>query len=176
MQFERSGELVEHQVDIAGEQVVDRRRGALIGHMRQLGAGDGLKQLGGRVRGGANALRGIIDLAGIGFGVGNELGHGLGREILAHQNDVGHVRHDRDRDQLRRIVIQRLVEKRRRCDRRRLRSEQRVAVRLGLEHRFGGEAAAHARFIFDDERLAERGSHFIGDDSGDGVHAAARRH
>ena len=37
VQLDRSGKLVEKQIDIAGEDIVNRRRGAFVGHMGHLG-------------------------------------------------------------------------------------------------------------------------------------------
>ena len=48
---------------------------ALVRHMHEIGPGHHLEQFGGRVRSGADALAGEIDLAGIGFAVGDQLGN-----------------------------------------------------------------------------------------------------
>ena len=106
VQLKRGRELVEHHIDMTGDQVVERRRRALIGHMDELGVRDRLEQLSGQVRRGADALRGVVEPARIGLGVGDQLLHRLGGEIGSHHQDVRNMRHDGDRYELRWVVIE----------------------------------------------------------------------
>jgi hypothetical protein len=106
----------------------------------------------------------------------NKVSIGDSRCQVLHQDDIRNVRHDSDRYELRRIVVERFVEELVCRDRCGLRGKQRVAVRIGVEHRFGGDAAADAGLVFNDQRLAERRSHSIGDNPRDRVDAATSRH
>ena len=73
-QRQRDAEIVEHQIDVAGEQALQRRRRAAIGNVTQLHLGHQLKQLGGKMRGRAVALRGGRDLVGIFLQVFDQFG------------------------------------------------------------------------------------------------------
>ena len=66
-------EALEHELHAAGDQVVDRRRAAAIGHVHDLGAGHELEQLAADVAGRAVARRRIGELAGIGLGVRDQV-------------------------------------------------------------------------------------------------------
>ena len=57
-QRQRDAEIVEHQVDVASDQALQRRRRAAIGNVAQLDLCHQLKQFGGQMRGRAVALRG----------------------------------------------------------------------------------------------------------------------
>ena len=48
-------DVIEHELDFAGDEVVDRRRAAAIGHMQDEGAGHRLEELAAQVPGGAIA-------------------------------------------------------------------------------------------------------------------------
>ena len=168
-------ELDEAEIDMAGDQIGQSERRALVGQVHQLGAGEAHEQFGREVRRGADALRSIIELAGVGLGVGNEFLHGLGRKILPHHQHVRNARHHGGDLEAGRIEIELLVERAIDRQRRRRRRQQRVAVRRGLIHDLGADIATRARVVLDDERLAETRMQLVGDDAGRGVDAAARR-
>jgi len=88
-QLQGRRELHENQIDMAGDEVVERRAGAAVGNMRHLGAGDRHEQLGCQMRGRADALRGIIELARIGLGIGHEFLRRLRREIGRTNSTLG---------------------------------------------------------------------------------------
>ena len=87
---ERERHHVEHHVDVAGGEVLRRRRRALVGHVRDVDAGLQLEQLARDVAGGADALRRIGQLAGIGLGVGDQLLDRFRRHRRMHHQDVRH--------------------------------------------------------------------------------------
>ena len=72
-QRQHRADVVEHDVDAAGDEVVERGPGAAIGHVQHLDAGHALEQLAGEMDRGAVAGRGEGDLARVGLGVGDEL-------------------------------------------------------------------------------------------------------
>jgi hypothetical protein len=59
----RRAQAVEHQVDLAGDQVLQRRAGAAVGDVRDEGLGLQLEQLAGQVVRGAVAGRAVVQLA-----------------------------------------------------------------------------------------------------------------
>ena len=146
---------VDHDLHLSADQIGERRRRAAIGHLHHLDPGHHLEQLGGDVLRRADAGRGITDLAGIGFDIGDQLGNRLHRN---RRIDLHHQRHAHDAgdrgdvaDEIEiEILVQRGVDGIRRGHR-----EQRVAVGRRAHHRLGADIAAGARLVFDDEGLAE---------------------
>ena len=96
-----------------------------------------------------------IDLARIGLGIGDELGHRFGRH---RRIDFHHVRHPHDAGNRRGIAdeiegqlgIKRGVDRIRRID-----QQQRVTVRRRMNCRFGADIVARARLILDEDLLAQ---------------------
>ena len=127
------------------------------------------------MRGRAAALRRIIELAGIGFGVRDEFLHGFGREVAAHQQHVRDRGHHRDRLERGRIEIELLVQERVDGERRRLRCQQRIAVGFRIGDRFRADIAGLAAAIFDHHRHVEFLPQPLTDDPRRGVDAAAGR-
>ena len=97
----------------------------------------------------------VGELARIRLGIGDELGKRLGRNRGMYHHDEGTADQARDRrDVANEIEIEFVVK--RRIDRvRRTDQEQRVAVRSRAHDRLGGDIAACARPVLDDELLAE---------------------
>jgi len=103
----------------------------------------------------SSSARGQVDLAGIGLGVGDELGDRLGRERRVRQQDEGIVVDARDRNNVARdngsaLLIEHHVDRVRSCD-----HQQRVAVSRCARHRLQGEVPAAAGPVVDDNRLAK---------------------
>ena len=168
-------EVVEHDVDLALHQRDRRRPGAAIGHVLHLHAGHLLEQFARDVNRGTQPAGGVVDLAGIGLGVGYELGDGLGGHAGMHGHDVGHgcqrsdVLKVLDHVEVE-VVVERRVNRVVRAE-----QEQRVAVRRRAHHGFGAETAGLAGLGFDDELLARPLRQPARDDAGEDVLAAARR-
>ena len=76
---------VDRHLHVAGEQVLQRRAGAAIGDMHDVDPGHHLEQLARQMRARADAGAGEIELAGIGLGVGDQLGDGLDRQARRHR-------------------------------------------------------------------------------------------
>ena len=166
----------ERHRDMPAQQIGQRGAGALVGNMHQRDAGGARKIFAGDVARGAGAGGAEIDLAGIGLGVGDQLGHGLGRERGIHHQRIRRIADHADRRKiLARIVADILVE--RRSDRQRagIAEQQRVAVGIALRHRLGADGAAGAGAVVDHDFFAEQFAHLVGNAAADDRGRAARR-
>ena len=139
---ERRRQWIERDLHLSAEQI--GKLAALIGNVNHLDAGHHIEQLAEHMVGAADAGRRHVDLARIGFGVGNEF-----RDRLRRHPRIDH-HHRRNGDDARdgfdvldEIELERLVE--RRIDGVGLRDpEQRVAVRRSLHDGLGGDIGAGA--------------------------------
>jgi hypothetical protein len=123
----------------------------------------------------AGAVRGHVDLARIGLGIGDQLGDGLRRERRRHDHDERRRADIADRRDIAdeveaEIGVQQVAERVRRRD-----LEQRVAVRRGADHRFGRDIGAGAGLVLDDELLAQPIRQRLPDQPRGDVGRAARR-
>src|SRR5215469_4373803 len=119
------------------------------------------------------AIRRHVDLAGIGFGVSNELGNCLrwNRWIDHHEKrDANNASNWRDVAEKKetKVVVQRRVDRRRSVN-----HEERVAVWRRLHDCLGSDVGAGARPVFDDEWLAEALGELLADQARDNVGSAA---
>ena len=146
-------QVVEHEENVAAQQVVHGGRRAAVGHMIELHAGPRLEQGRRQVRCGANALRPVGDGAGVGLGLLDQLLHRRHAELRADDQHVGGAADDRDRLELGRIVVELLVERLvdRQCRRRR--GQQRVAIGGCARERFGAHIAGRPGPVLDHHRL-----------------------
>jgi hypothetical protein len=104
---------------------------------------------------GAGPRRSIVDLAGIGLGVGDELGERLPRRIVLHHHPEGVAAYPDDVGEIRGRIERRLLHERK-TEHRDRHLRDRVAVGLGGgSHLAGPERAGAARPVLDHERLAE---------------------
>ena len=167
--------IVEHAVDVAGDQIVERRRGTAVRHVLQADMPHQLKQLGRQMRGRAVALGGIGDPSGMALRVGDELGHGLGRNLVGIDNQrVWHPPHHGDRHKLQWIEAEMRIEILVDDQRPRRRGQQGVAVRLRLGDRLGADIAASAGAVVDDDGLAPLSRQPVGEDARHHVCGASR--
>ena len=81
---------------LAAEQVVDRGRRALVGHVHDLDARLDLQQLARKVRDAAGAGRAVVDLAGIRFRMRDQLGQRVHGQRRIDHDDFRHAHHGRD--------------------------------------------------------------------------------
>ena len=95
----------EREIDLAGDHRGRRGRTALERDVHHLDAGAGLEQLDRVVGQAAGAAGTVVELAGIGLGIGHELGQRLQRQVLL---DDDHLR-DRADDADGRKIPQRIV-------------------------------------------------------------------
>ena len=100
-------------VQLAAHEIGQHRRRAAIGHVHDVDAGHHLEQLASHVLRAAVAGRPQVELAGIGLGVGDELGHGPGRHRRIHVHDerIAHDARNR-RDIADEIEAQLVIERR----------------------------------------------------------------
>ncbi len=103
----------------------------------------------------AGARRRHVEFAGIGLGIGDELGNRLGRNRRVHHHDVGTSEDARDRRDVADKIEIELVVKRRvgRVDN--TAQEERVSVGRRTYDRLGADIAAATRPVVDHKLLAE---------------------
>jgi hypothetical protein len=151
-------------------------RRTLVGHVHEVGPGAQLEQLGDQMGEVAVAHGAEIELAGIGLGIGNQLLHGLRREIRRHHQhlvafgDLG----DR-REMLGGVVVAEPVDRRPDHQRAGIAEQERIAVGLGASDRLAAERAAGAAAVLDDHGLAENRSEPLRHQPRGGVDRPARR-
>src|SRR5262245_27789313 len=123
--------------------------------MNYVDAGHHLEQLARQMGGSSDTTRRHGELAGIGLGIGDELGNRFGRNRWIYYHDEGMADDAGDwRDVAEKNEIELVVE--RRVDRGRWRSQrERIAVGRRTHDRFGTNIGARARPVLDYEWLAE---------------------
>src|SRR5215467_12021512 len=114
-----------------------------------------------------SSIRRQVDLAGIGFGVSNELGNCLrwNRWIDHHEErNANNASNWRDVAEKRetKVVVERRVDRRRRVN-----HEECVPVWCRLHDCLGSDVGAGARSVLDDERLAEALRELLADEARD---------
>jgi hypothetical protein len=103
----------------------------------------------------AVASRGDVDLARIGFGIGDEFRDGSSRHCGMDDHDLGHAHNTGHRRDVANeieveLFVQRCVDRSRRGDR-----KERVAIRSSSYDIFGGKITRRARPILDDKLLTK---------------------
>ena len=168
------GDLIAHEVVRPGDQIVQRRAGAAIGHHGRPHADERGEEKAAHVGGRADAAVTVVQLGRVGLHLGDELLKGRGGEILSSEDGDGCVGELADVLEVGEwIVGKRWVERGRRAVRAHLADEQRVAVGRGAGGPSRTRRAAGTADVLDDELLAERPRHVLEDDAGDHVGVAA---
>ena len=123
--------------------------------MSELDAGHHVEEFAGDMIDAAYSGRRHVDLAWIGFGIGNELRNSVGRHRWIHHHHGGDAKNASDGlDVTNKVEIERVVKRRIDCiclsD-----PEQCVAIARCVHDRVGGDIDARTGAIFDDELLTE---------------------
>jgi hypothetical protein len=138
-----------------GQQILDRRRAAAIGHVQQVDLGHVLEELAAQMNRRARARRGERILAGIVARQLDQLRHRLGRHARAHDQQVGQRPQHGDRGEILGGIVRQLgVERRRDGVAGHAVEPDRVAVGRRMGDRIGADIAARAALVLDDELLA----------------------
>jgi hypothetical protein len=152
-----------------------------------------LEQFARQVAGAAVAAAAVVELAGVGAGIGNQVGQAgdvvLFRRVGVHDQHVGHAHHLCDAGKVLASVVGHALEQPG-VDRMRGRGRDAdgVAVRRGLGHRVGANVAASAGLVLDDDgaqgvfgafgqrtrRDVHRAARAVGDDKADGFGCVLR--
>ncbi len=148
----------------AGEQRLHHLAAARIGNVHEVDPGAQLEQLHREVPLGADPGRRIVELAGRGLGLGDEVEHRL-RDVVLRQHQVGRGAEQRDRHEIlvrveRHALVQQRIDHQRRGA-----EQQRVAVGPGARRRCDADIAAGAAAVLDHDRLPELLRKRIGNDA-----------
>ena len=127
-QLDRRRKGVEYNLDPTANQVSQRRRRTAIRHPYHVDASHHHEQLAVHIQHAPATGRPHVDLAGIGFGIGNEFRNGFGRERRVHDHHArpaGYACHRRDVvDEIEvEIVVERCIDRIDRSD-----EEERIAI------------------------------------------------
>src|SRR5262245_1255166 len=140
---------------LAGEKIEKRGPAAAIRHMHKVDAGHYLEKLTIEMRSTPASARRVIDLARISLGIRNELRNGLGGERRKRHKHPGPSVISGDRRNVVReiefeVVVQRRIDSI--CESHR---EKCIAIWGRANDRFGGDVAASANTILDNELLTK---------------------
>src|SRR3984885_2410545 len=172
-EIDQQEDRADDAVYLPAEGVGDRRRAAAIGNNEEVRSGLHFKQFAGDVLRRTDRRCPQIELARLVFGVGDQFGKGFYLELRAHRDDHWKADDARDRRNVADEIEIEIVEKR--CVDRVAGGDQkqRVAVRRSARHVFGGEIAAGAGAVFDDESLPQPLRKPFRDQAGDDIGRAA---
>jgi hypothetical protein len=159
--------------DAATQHVGDRLRTAFVRDARDLRAGDDLERLAQDLRQRSQPET-EIELARIGFRVGDEFRDGRGRDRRRDHQHLRAVRQHGHRHEAPRVVVEVLIEREREDEARRP-DEQRIPVGLGARRHLGSERRAGARPVVDDDALPEASRGLLGDDARQHIDRRSRR-
>ena len=173
--LDRTRRTAEQDLHLSAEQIGQGGCDPAIGHMGHAHAGHHVEQLAGNVLRRPDPGRGHADGSGVGLGVSDELGDGLGRERRVHRHDVGHPANTADGSDVAaeikaELVVERCIDGIRDRD-----EQQRVAVGRSIHHRCGSNIAGRSGAVLDHEALPEPLRQPLSDQSAEDVIAATRR-
>ena len=155
--LERIDELLESDVDMAGDQIVDRRRVAAVVHLGPSDAGLELEQLAEEVIDAGDAAGRERELAGIFVRVIDQFLDRCDRQRGPHQQHVGGEGERAHRGEGLLPLVGGFRHGERSEDDRPIRpDQQRMPIGLGARHVVAGDQAGAAGPVLDDDRLAER--------------------
>ena len=165
-------EIAEHQLNMAGDDVIECGQGSLVRHMGHRDVERGFEQLAHEVMEGAGAARTVAQR--LRLRELDEIGDGVDRQRRVDHEHEGHVANERDENEiLSRIIGQLLVERRIHRHGPAGRHHDGVAIGRALRDLDRGCHRAGAGAVLDHERLAEAVGELLADQSPEDVGAAA---
>jgi hypothetical protein len=165
----------EHGVDMARNEIVQRRRAAAEGNVQHVDAGLGGKQLAGQMARTAGADRSVRDRAGL---LPRQLHQVLDRadgDLRICREHHGRAADKADRREILQAVVGNVLEHARVHGVVVIDHHQRVAIGLGARDRGGGKGATGAGSALDDELLTQQRRQLVADDARDRIEQAADR-
>ena len=173
---EQDRHVEDAHVHLAADEVVHRRRRALVRHMHEIDLRLRLEQLSGEVRDAAAARRAEIHFAGVLLRVVDELGDTRYRERGMHGEHFRHAHNQRDERRVLLHVVRQLGEGVGRDGQRRAAVEaERVAVRRRFQRALDAENATDAADVLDDYGLAELAAQAVREAAAEDVRRPAGR-
>src|SRR6266508_2321048 len=150
------GHVGESEIDLAGDHRGGRRRTALERNVHHLDAGAGLEHLDRVVGQAAGAAGAVVELAGVGLGIGHELSQRLRRQVLLDDDDLRDRADDADGREVPQRIVAHLLVRIEGRDRNGTDAAdaERIAVACRIRDDLRTHDAAGARAIVDDHRLA----------------------
>ena len=168
------GGLDAGQIDLSRDQVLDDRGGAAIGHELVLDADLVLEVRGPDLAGTAEADRTEGGALRMLFHPGDQLFQTVRREIVSRHEQHRRRRQQRHRRQVLQQIERKIVDRAGEDVRVQMPDADGVAVRRRARDARHADAAARAGHVLDDDRLAERHLHALGQNAPDGVRRPAR--
>ena len=168
--------IIEHHIDASADEIVERGRAALVGHVQHIDAGNGFEQFGDQMRPGAYAGRAVCQLAGILLRIGDQLLHRIERRPMERDEDIRRLGQQMNRDKAPQRIVRQVFPERDICRHRALRRiDPRVAVRPRARRLLGPDRAARAATVVDQDGLTQRSGKFFRNEARIGVGDAAGR-
>ena len=157
-------------------EVLHRRPGAAIRHMRDVDADRPVEQHAGQVRSRADARRAELHPGLVCLGVGDELPQAAHRQILARDEDARRLGGEADRREIAGRVIKRLLVERLVIGvGAGVADEEGIAVRRRLRDAHAARHAGGGADVLDHDRLSQELAHVLRLDARAGVDAASGR-
>ena len=173
--LQRIAQQREHGRHVSGDDVAHGGRIASVTDRGHFQTGPREKHLHRQMDDAAGAALGVSELFRLRLHPGDELGHGLDRHVLIHDQHRTVGQGGADRNEVLHRVVGHFLQRRRNRDLRRCGPKERVAVRRCMRDRLGRERAAGADAVLDDELLLEHFAEPLGDDARRVVAGAAGR-
>ena len=171
---EHSGHLGELQIEPPGDQILQRRRDAAIGHDLQAGAGHVLERHRQDMRSAAFTERADRHRAGAGSQPGDQVAKFVGQ--FGSGDERGRAgRQQGDRLEVLQHVVANRIDEAADHETGLIAADDGVAVRCGARRALDTHRTGSRRDVLDHHRLTERLTHALGHDARDNVHSAAGR-
>ena len=166
----------EHNLHIAGEQVLHRQDAAFVRDVHDVDVCKILQHFAGKLGDAAGAAGAEVELTGIGARIGNELTQRLGRRFFRIDDEnVGSRCDQRHRDEVAFDVVRHFREKRIHRRRAEICDDEAVAVGWLMRRVFHADRPRRAGLVLDDHRLTPELAQLLCDDPRHQVGAAGRR-